>query len=79
MIFCSNQHKTWVGRCYTEELNIMVRFCFASVYGPLDWQKLRESCFIFRNHVMLSVLIFLSCPKNISDRVCKNMHDMWQD
>ena len=57
----------------------MVRFCFASVYGAFRLAKLRESCFIFRNQVVLAVLIFLSCPKNISDRICKNMHDMWQD
>ena len=49
----------------------MVRFCFASVYGAFRLAKLRESCFIFRNHVVLAVLIFLSYPKNISDRICK--------
>ena len=47
--------------------------------GPLDWQKLRESCFIFKNQVVQGVLIFLSCSKNISDWICKNVPDMLQD
>ena len=47
--------------------------------GPLDWQKLRESCFIFKNQVVQGVLIFLSCSKNTSDWICKNVPDMLQD
>ena len=47
--------------------------------GPLDWQKSRESCFIFKNRVVLNVLIFLSCLKSIFDWICKNMPCMLQD
>ena len=36
----------------------MVRFYFASAYGAFRLAKLRESCFVFKNHVVLAVLIF---------------------
>ena len=56
----------------------MVRFCFASVWGH-RLANSKEVSFHFQNQLMLGVLIFLLCPKGISDWIAKNMPDMLQD
>ena len=61
------------------ELEYYGKILLCQCMGPLDWQKPRESCFIFKNQVVVNVLIFLSCPKSIFDWICKNMPCMLQD
>ena len=48
----------------------MVRFCFASVWGH-RLANSKEVSFDFQNQLMLGVLIFLLCPKGISDWIAK--------